>query len=279
MSGVIFICYLRSSNTGLHQFCIACLSVFDIISSIAFGFGQVPSEEKWSCTLQGFFIQFSSCVPWWTGVVALNFLLQTYFLYEDDQLSYIRIKYCFLALTYPTLSALYCLYIDGYDISTDWCWISTNYEGLRMVFWYGPVWIIFIFNCVCIFLIIKTLNAVFQDRKIRKVSLQCFAFLIIYVIIWTGPSSYRIYQFFHHGEEVFWLAFIHALILPMQGFLNFIAYMGPLFYEHCRIFFHIYVFKNPGRVDGRLFTLNRASIITREDSTIDLTTVLLPTRH
>ena len=134
-------------------------------------------------------------------------------------------------------------------------------------------------KCINVKKHIKTLNTVFQDRKIHKVSLQCFAFLIIYVIIWTGPSSYRIYQFFHDGEEVFWLvpgfnfnfsklfeAFIHALILPMQGFLNFIAYMGPLFYEHCRIFFHIYVFKNPGRVDGRLFTLNRASIITREDS-------------
>ena len=76
--------YIRSSEKGLHQFCVFGLSLADIVSSVFFGLGTMPIVDDDFCLSQAVMIQQSLGVPLWTGVLIFNLLRQTVFHFEDS---------------------------------------------------------------------------------------------------------------------------------------------------------------------------------------------------
>jgi len=266
-SAMILLFWTRSNQRGQHQFCIVMLSISDILSSLTYGLSTTPFRTSdMFCTVQGFLVQFSISVPFWTALIALNFLLQTVYLMHDGDVYNIKLYYCVAAYLYPIASAIWITIRHHIDLATNWCWIDDQWQWERLIFWYIPLWSIFCFNFFCILFIVKQLREYMRhqfDRKIYRLTIQSFIFLIIYIIIWIPPTAHRFYQLTHDGRFLWPLAVCHAWFTTIQGFFNFCGYVGPLFYSHLIIFFRAYVLKERGSIDGgKLFTLSRVKFRT-----------------
>jgi len=276
---LIIILYCRSHHTGMHQFCIFALSASDLISSIFFGLGTLPMDiSEDFCTFQATMIQISLSVPFWTGIISLNFLRQIVFAQEDSLMHNTKITYCLLGWLYPVFATIYSLGFDMFGDAGTWCWIKKDYGIERVVFWYGPVWFIFIFQLICIYLIYQTLSSLRKkvlhegldsdmDRRIWLLSMQCFGFILAYVICWTPPTINRFYTLFTDDVSYTLMCF-HAFFIPFQGFINFLVYTGPLIYRHCTIYRRASCVD--GKIVGSLFSLENIDFIATDTEEIEM---------
>ncbi|KPI43655.1 uncharacterized protein AB675_6751 [Cyphellophora attinorum] len=121
------------------------------------------------CQFQGFLIQwFMPADALWTFAMACNVYLT--FFKQYDSISLRKLEWRYLAICYglPLIPALTFLCIDTrargkiYGSANLWCWITREWNGLRIGAFYGPVWIIILFD---IFIYIKVGMIVFKWRK------------------------------------------------------------------------------------------------------------------
>ena len=111
-------------------------------------------HSYWLCAIQAFCTQlfvFASLL--FNASIALNIALLLARRISTDDLRKLEKVYQLNWLV-ALLTALVPVFLqkDGkgrvYGDSTLWCWISNPYAILRMYFFFGPMWILFIFNLV-----------------------------------------------------------------------------------------------------------------------------------
>ncbi|KAI9811099.1 MAG: hypothetical protein M1826_003320 [Phylliscum demangeonii] len=100
------------------------------------------------CQAQGFLIQwFMIADPWWTLMMACNVYLAFFRRYTAEQLRAMEWKYLLLCYGGTAIPALVFLFVRSsngvrpYGPATLWCWISKQWEILRIVAFYGPIWV------------------------------------------------------------------------------------------------------------------------------------------
>ncbi|KAF2083894.1 hypothetical protein K490DRAFT_50481 [Saccharata proteae CBS 121410] len=96
------------------------------------------------CRLQGFFIQmFMTADVVWAMFMALNVFL-AFRGYTSQELLNLEVCYNVVAYGVPSIPAIIYLILDLtmdtgiYGPATLWCWVSDDYEWLRVGFFYGP---------------------------------------------------------------------------------------------------------------------------------------------
>mmetsp|Transcript_6362 Transcript_6362/g.17760 ORF Transcript_6362/g.17760 Transcript_6362/m.17760 type:complete len:162 (-) Transcript_6362:24-509(-) len=66
-------------------------------------------------------------------------------------------------------------------------------------------------------------------RKSSMVMWQAFRYVSVFWLTWLFGSINRLLQL--AGREVFWVMVLHAVLVPLQGGLNFLVYKYPVFYR------------------------------------------------
>ena len=66
-------------------------------------------------------------------------------------------------------------------------------------------------------------------RKSNMVMWQAFRYVSVFWLTWLFGSINRLLQL--AGRNVFWVMVLHALFVPLQGFLNFLVYKYPIYYR------------------------------------------------
>ncbi|ORX59188.1 hypothetical protein BCR36DRAFT_366373 [Piromyces finnis] len=118
------------------------------------------------------------------------------------------------------------------DYVTFWSFKNENYEKYQLIFFFGPIWIVFIINSV----IFISLEIVCRKRESLKscidksnqkddfvVKRTCL-YLFILFITWIWGTLNNIQDFIEKDHPVFILHFLFALFTPLQGFLNSLVY-------------------------------------------------------
>jgi len=236
------------------------MSISDVLFSIFLALGTWPIGKSGFCEMQGFGVQFGFSTVAWTGVLAVNFFLHVVKILHDDFLMKYY-KYYHLAGWGPALLfSVIAASGNMYGNAGVWCWIDgEDHEIWRFLLWYIPLWIVFIINSILIVWVAVHLWSFLEDenidksdqRRARRVIMQSFGFLVIFVIIWTPATINRLYQLIT-DERSFTLSFLHVLFVPLQGAGNFVVYVGPIFYSH------IVAYRKGEKGTARLFTLQSA---------------------
>ncbi|KIW74285.1 hypothetical protein Z517_12225 [Fonsecaea pedrosoi CBS 271.37] len=121
------------------------------------------------CQFQGFLIHwFLPADALWTFAMACNVYLSFFRQYDASQLRGLEWRYLGACYGFPFVPALVFLFVgsDGkgkvYGDAVLWCWVSTEWNALRIATFYGPVWLIIL---VTMFIYVKVGVVVFRWRR------------------------------------------------------------------------------------------------------------------
>ncbi|TAQ85797.1 hypothetical protein B7494_g5889 [Chlorociboria aeruginascens] len=211
-----------------------------------------------ACQLQGFLIQmFMPADAYWTLAMAMNVFLTFRWHYGASELRNLEKWYAIGCYGVPLVPALvYVFAVSGsnrhmYGNATLWCWLSPEWDILRILTFYMPVWIAIM---ITLGIYIWAGRIIFNTRTelqifIRPRSRQClrsthksnagasantaawsytkvaFLFFVALMVTWVPSSANRVYSLAYPGRISIPLEFASALVLPLQGFWNTVVYI------------------------------------------------------
>ncbi|KIW62355.1 hypothetical protein PV04_10536 [Phialophora macrospora] len=121
------------------------------------------------CQFQGFLIHwFLPADALWTFAMACNVYLSFFRQYDGSQLRDLEWRYLGACYGIPFLPAFVFLFVNSggrgkvYGDAVLWCWVTTEWNVLRIATFYGPVWLIIL---VTMFIYVKVGMVVFRWRK------------------------------------------------------------------------------------------------------------------
>lgn len=113
--------------------------------------GIDAGQDSSLCQSQSFLIQmFMPADSLWTFAMACNVYFTFRRRFSAEQLQKLEWKYFLLCYGIPAIPALVFLFISTpskgrvYGPAELWCWISVDWDPLRIACFYGPVWLIFL---------------------------------------------------------------------------------------------------------------------------------------
>jgi len=89
---------------------------------------------------------FVAADAFWTLAMAVNVYLTFYFRFDAHALRRIEVPYLFLCYGIPFVPGFIFLFIKNsegqhvYGAAGMWCWITPQWDPLRIATFYGPVW-------------------------------------------------------------------------------------------------------------------------------------------
>ncbi|MCJ1310871.1 hypothetical protein MMC25_004539 [Agyrium rufum] len=127
------------------------------------------------CQFQGFFIQmFLPADAMWNLALAFNVYLTVFRKYNQAQLKALEWRYLLACYGGPfTVAFIYCFIDDKggkgkiYGSAVVWCWISIDWDFLRVALCYGPAW-------ACIFTILTIYIMAGREIFARRRQLRSF---------------------------------------------------------------------------------------------------------
>ncbi|KAL2917227.1 hypothetical protein HK105_203292 [Polyrhizophydium stewartii] len=123
-----------------------------------------------------------------------------------------------------------------YGATELWCWIPNNLPFCQLIFFYVEFAIVFVIHVVAFvatFVRQRIISRQPTPTKARHAAAQMAAqimtyrisiYLVALTIIW-GPGAINRLVAFLTGRAIFELSLLHALTMPMRGFINYIAFL------------------------------------------------------
>ncbi|KAF2476316.1 uncharacterized protein BDR25DRAFT_65175 [Lindgomyces ingoldianus] len=129
------------------------------------------------CEFQGILIQwFMMADSIWVFCMAFNVMLVFFFNYNSHQLRLLEKWYLLFSYGLPSLPALVYVVLDHsrpqriIGPATIWCWVSKDFDWMRIAFFYGPVWIFII--CTMMIYIVTGRKIFMKRAQLRSFSRQ-----------------------------------------------------------------------------------------------------------
>ncbi|CAH0485414.1 unnamed protein product [Peronospora farinosa] len=232
--------YLDVTKELIHI--IACLDLFGAIGR-AFGvlptetFDQDAGEAVTSvCKLQAFVVTFGDGAPIaWNFIMALN-LYRWVCMGEDQQMLMKKIKWyiggtMLFALGIPTI----CLIFDKFGDAGLWCWVVVKNNRSEKLWWMAGTlyfWVVAGGVSMTVFLLLVKINIkkrlkTFENDDANDAYYAVVQNLTVYItsfiLCWLPAVVDRAYAI-ATGKKSFALNFLHATIVPLQGFVNAVIY-------------------------------------------------------
>jgi len=226
--------------------------IFLIYIYILCSFRQyLKKGNEGACKIQGLTIQFffiSSIL--WTAVIALNIYLVVVIKKELCDIE--RYEYIFhilvwglsLTLTIP----LYILENNNttlYPImgnATFWCWITTKHGNYRMMFFFGPLWIVFFFNAfvyISMIIICKKRDKDMKPSVVgNTIAKRCNLYLLVLFLTWYSRDKFNIidininiyiYIYIYVFFFFFFFFFLKKIINLLQNYYHLNNYINILY--------------------------------------------------
>ncbi|KAL3895774.1 MAG: hypothetical protein SGCHY_004494, partial [Lobulomycetales sp.] len=117
-----------------------------------------------------------------------------------------------------------------------WCWISPNYSIWRLFLFYGPIWLVFLYNVTAYSIIGIKLYQLSRplagsakhgrrsSRPTGRFVTKTLVYMIAFVVNWVCSTGNRVQNLVSPEHTIYWRAFSQAVTLPLQGALNAIIY-------------------------------------------------------
>ncbi|KAJ3455208.1 hypothetical protein MRS44_013808 [Fusarium solani] len=107
------------------------------------------SPNSVGCQFQGFLMQmFMPADAFWTLTMAINVYLTFYFNYNARRLRRIELPYLLGCYGIPLIPAFVYIFVRNskgqrvYGDATLWCWVTSEWDVLRIATFYGPIWVV-----------------------------------------------------------------------------------------------------------------------------------------
>jgi len=230
---ILFTCSLNRRDSFLMRL-VFCLAVsdfgFSLSSLLVFALPLEVSEEAFSqtakfiCKTQAAGIQyFQMSSFFWTGCIAWHACCAFVFKMDKEQLSQ-NFKYyvifCWIVPAIPVAILLF--HLDAFGVTdSSWCWIVLDKASWRFYLFWGPVFVVWIFNCVCYYLVKKKFREVMSFLE-QAASRRITAYILAFIVVISLPLTNRIVQQFIAPQFI--LVVLHAAFDPLLGFCNAIVY-------------------------------------------------------
>ncbi|KAF2463377.1 uncharacterized protein BDR25DRAFT_298177 [Lindgomyces ingoldianus] len=255
---VMSFCLFKQVRTFRHQLILGLaisdfLMAVNFLSSCAVNLsGHILSDprQKTFCSFNGFMTQFFVVqTDYWVLVIAVStFLILANYKLQSTWIQEHRIVLWCLPWGFSALWATLGLVIGGYGDIGAWCWFTS--DRVRLLVNFIPRWFIILIILglyVHLYrLIYKAHNrfmsfndeasphslspeteSVSSTRRIgrpSKMAYQMMSYPLVYMIIWTIPTTIRIYQSSTGKAAPFGIATVDKACIVVQGFADAIIY-------------------------------------------------------
>ncbi|KAF4512690.1 hypothetical protein G6O67_000039 [Ophiocordyceps sinensis] len=125
--------------------------------------------DSFGCQFQSFLIQmFMPADAFWTLAMAINVYLTFYRKFDAERLRRMELAYLIGCYGIPFIPAFAYIFIRNsqgqrvYGNATLWCWISPEFDILRIATFYGPVWVTIL---ITFFIYIRAGRTIYEKRK------------------------------------------------------------------------------------------------------------------
>ncbi|EXV03656.1 7 transmembrane receptor domain protein [Metarhizium robertsii] len=167
---IVTFCYSRSFHKPINRL-VFYASFGNMLTNIGTLMSRTFLENgtSFGCQFQAFLIQlFMPADAFWTLAMAINVYLTFYFKFDAERLRRMEIAYLIGCYGIPFVPAFVFLFIkdhDGarvYGNASLWCWISYDWDLLRIAAFYGPVWIVILMT---FFIYIRAGRTIYEKHK------------------------------------------------------------------------------------------------------------------
>jgi hypothetical protein len=210
------------------------ISFMDLICSFNFGVGQGWQRVgAGACDFQGFMVQMGVCTVFWNCCMA-HHLYHWVVLREHETKRRARLnKYLlgslgsafFLACLYPAATNTH-----YYDEGVLWCWVAEFPWQLGIFY----IWVLlgWVYNGAVFFLVRREIRrravqagSEEAQKSVQTVLMRTSLYLGAFVFIWFFGLLNRIVSY-SEGAPNEGTSALHAMFVPLQGFLNSVVYGG-----------------------------------------------------
>ncbi|POM73836.1 Hypothetical protein PHPALM_9282 [Phytophthora palmivora] len=221
------------------------IAYLDLFGATGRAFGVLPTETFDQdagepvtpiCKIQAFIITFGDGAPIaWNFIMALN-LYRWVCMGEDQQMLMKKIKYYIVCTMLFTLGIpSICLIFNKFGDAGLWCWVVVEDDSTEELWWMFGVlyfWVIAGGIAMTIFLVLVKINMkkrlkTYENEDANDAYYAVVHNLTVYIsgfiLCWLPAVVDRAYATFT-GETSFTLDFLHATIVPLQGFINAVIY-------------------------------------------------------
>ncbi|ORX59182.1 hypothetical protein BCR36DRAFT_366369 [Piromyces finnis] len=202
-----------------------------------------------NCKLHGLSIHFFYlCSIIWTAGIAFNIFFITVLNKKIKEIEHYEIFIYIALLGLSLLLTLPLYYLDKNNASnipilgdtTFWCWITKDYSKYKILFFYCPLWIIFLFNTfvyVSTEIICKKRNYDYLNQSqttfVKKnVVKRSDLYLLVLFVIWIWGSIDTIQSSLNLNYPIYVIQFLYSFFTPLQGFLNSLVYFWFSVFKH-----------------------------------------------
>jgi len=256
---IIILFFKTPGDISLHYQCVFWMSVADFIGNIAYLMGADVLENDFLCTLQALLSQLTLASVLWGGIIGVDLILAVTGMTPSEQMAHYIWYYHVCAWIYPLITMILMLSTNVVGDASTWCWIDPDYPGLRFAFWYIPVWIAIAISCVSLYIIHNAVKEIMEASTMKTFLRKVMTFTVAFLIVNIPGTVHRLYNLIT-DDDTYVLSLIHAFFAPIQGFVNFLVYVGPLLYQHVRIYFMPNEKRGSAiRKEGDFFTLSKVT--------------------
>ncbi|KUJ23877.1 putative cAMP receptor [Mollisia scopiformis] len=170
-------CFSRQFRNPIHRiiFINAFYNLFDVTATTISLSGPRAGNHSALCQFQGFLLQmFPLADVLWTLAMACDVFLIVFYKYETEDLRRLELKYAVGITTVVFIPALTFLFIHTpekgpiYGSVTLWCAISPKWVLFRIIFYYGPIWLIIFITFILYGLV--GIEIIKQRRMLESIS-------------------------------------------------------------------------------------------------------------
>ncbi|KAI9593078.1 slime mold cyclic AMP receptor-domain-containing protein [Syncephalis fuscata] len=246
--------YWKHMRTAIARI-VFFMAISDFVASISMAFGQlgpISGTNNPFCQLQAAGMQWGDISSiLWTGMISINLIWIMYRGRAVDDIQKYERRHLIICYAAPLIWAIVpiFIYVDGttriYGNADLWCWVTPRLPTAQIILFYGPLWIVFLFNFVTYLAVGRLIwqrahivarggdsNGANSYRYTygKNVSLYLLAFLLV----WTPATLNRIYTFAFHGERSYALNLMHGIMTSSRGMINCLVYCYITWYSQIR---------------------------------------------
>ncbi|KAG6362745.1 hypothetical protein INS49_007838 [Diaporthe citri] len=162
-----FIFFASVANIGA---CVACLIAYDGIRAMH------GDRQAALCQAQGFLFEwFMQSDPWWSFAMAINVYMVFFMSFNPTTFRQYLWLYCVICYGLPAIPSFVFLFLrEGrglvYGDAALWCWISSDWNALRIYSYYLPIWVCTVLSAVIYFAV--GYHVFHQRNQLRNLSLS-----------------------------------------------------------------------------------------------------------
>jgi hypothetical protein len=154
--------------------------------------------------------------------------------WPDTKLKKVLVGSIIIGFGLPAISVGVLFFMHGFGKGNPgdkiaWCWIDKDHPMLRASMYYIPLMVIWIYNIVIYFKIMRQVNRYMSFVK-KKAYMRLLMFLLVSIVT-NLPALVNRIQNIISPHSVFILFLLQATIFPLEGFLDAFVYPSREFLE------------------------------------------------